>query len=131
MIPYMADNYNRPKEIATEERLHGQTLMQEKPFSQRAKQTHLFNSHKAVIGEDKPLPARPTPKKDAPLMEHDKAFKPSHSGRIGYNKAFSPFPEYIPDPKKALERKIPVEGADEPKAFKPSYNGKSRPSPSV
>ena len=39
MIPYTEDNYNRPKEIATKERLAGQDLMQEKPFSQKAKQT--------------------------------------------------------------------------------------------
>lgn len=57
-IPYMEDNYNRPKEIATEEREAGQLLMQEKPFSQKVKQTQLFNSHKAVIGEDRPIPAR-------------------------------------------------------------------------
>lgn len=33
MIPYMEDDFNRPREIATKERLHGMTLMQEKPFS--------------------------------------------------------------------------------------------------
>jgi hypothetical protein len=113
VIPYMEDNYNRPREIATEERLHGQTLMQEKPFSQRAKQTHVFNKDMNVIGEDREYKHRPSPVKPKPPMEHDKAFKPSHPGRAGYNKCLSPFPEYIPDPKKPLERKVPVEGEDE------------------
>ena len=36
-VPYMEDDFNIPKIIATEERLHGQSLMQEKPFSQKAK----------------------------------------------------------------------------------------------
>ena len=35
----MEDDYNRPKKLANEERLHGYSLMQEKPFSQKAKQT--------------------------------------------------------------------------------------------
>lgn len=82
-IPYMEDNYNRPKEIATEERVKGQALMQEKPFSQKVKQTQLFNSHKAVIGEDRPIPARQPRNKTPPLMEHDKAFKPSNPGKKG------------------------------------------------
>jgi len=49
-IEYMPDNYMRPKEIATEERLHGKELMQDKPFSQKAKKTHLFNTNRSVIG---------------------------------------------------------------------------------
>jgi len=52
--------------------------MQEKPFSQKAKKTHLFNSTKAVIGEDRPLPHREPRKTSPPLMEHDKPFKPSN-----------------------------------------------------
>lgn len=38
-IPYIEDDFNIPKILATEERIHGQSLMQEKPFSQKAKQT--------------------------------------------------------------------------------------------
>lgn len=105
--------------------------MQEKPFSQKAKQTHLFNSHKNVIGEDIAIPQRAASKPYEPLMEHDKPFKPSNPGKGGYNKAFNKFPEYIPDPKKPLTRKIPVEGEDEKANFKPTHNIKSRPTPSV
>jgi len=37
LIPYMEDDYNRPKTLATEARLRGKELEQEKPFSQKAK----------------------------------------------------------------------------------------------
>lgn len=37
VIPYVEDDYNRPKKLATEERLRGAELMQEKPFSQKVK----------------------------------------------------------------------------------------------
>ena len=32
-VDYMEDDFNRPKILASEERLRGQALMQEKPFS--------------------------------------------------------------------------------------------------
>lgn len=105
--------------------------VQEKPFSQQVKRTHYFNTHRKVLEEDIPIPERPAVKKRAPLIEHDKAFKPSHPPRTGYNKTLAKFPDYQPDPKKPIERKMPVEGEDDKKAFKPSYNGKSRPTPSV
>ena len=61
-------------------------------------------------------------------MEHDKAFRPSHPPRVGYNKSIGRFPEYVEDPLKFLERKMEVE--EGPK-FKPTHNYKTRPSPSV
>ena len=84
ITPYMEDDYMRPKKLATEERVHGQSLMQEKPFSQLAKKTHLFNSTKHVIGEDRPIPHREPRKTSPPLMEHDKPFKPSHPPKLGH-----------------------------------------------
>ena len=85
IVPYMESDYDRPKELAKKERLHGESLMQEKPFSQKVKPTfdHLFNTNRAVIGEDIPIPAREPPKKKPPAMEHDKPFKPSHPPRTG------------------------------------------------
>ena len=103
--------------------------MQEKPFSQKAKQTALFNSHLAVIGEDRPYPAREARPKTPPLMEHDKPFRPSNPGKIGYNKSLSPFPKYMEDPFKHVTRKMEEE--DDKKKFRPTHNSKSRPTPSV
>jgi len=37
MVPYMEDDFNRPKKLAEAERLKGAALMQDKPFSQKAK----------------------------------------------------------------------------------------------
>lgn len=128
-IPYMEDDYNRPKTLATEERLAGKLLEQEKPFSQKAKHTDLFNTNRAVIGEDRPIPARPPRQKTPPLMEHDKPFKPSNPAKKGHNKSLSPFPKYIEDPFKHVTRKMEEED-DKPK-FKPTHVHKSRPTPSV
>ena len=82
-VPYIEDDYTRPQKMATEARLAGKKLEQEKPFSQQAKKTHVFNKSKDVIGEDRTYPNRPPPQKPKPLMEHDKAFKPSHPARSG------------------------------------------------
>ena len=128
-IPYTEDDFNRPKELANEERLAGKALEQEKPFSQQVKRTHLFNTNRAVIGEDRDYPHRPPRSKSPPLMEHDKPFKPSHPPRVGYNKTLARFPEYIEDPKKQVERKMDEE--EGPPKFKPTHNFKSRPCPSV
>ena len=130
-IPYIEDDYMRLKKLATEDRLKGKALEQDKPFSQQAKKTHVFNTNKSVIGEDRPIPNRPLKEKPGPLMEHDKAFKPSHPARSGQiNKSMSPYPTYMENPMKSVERKMPDESDDKPK-FKPTHIGKSRPTPSV
>lgn len=94
VVPYIESHFDLPKQLAEKERLAGVALMQDKPFSQKVKKTHLFNSFSAVIGEDRPYPARPLPAKSPPPMEHDRAFKPSNPPKIGYNKTLAPFPHY-------------------------------------
>ena len=105
--------------------------MQEKPFSNNVRRKETFNPVKEVFGSDVPLPKEEhTPRKrtqspHAPI--HDKPFKPSNPPKKGYNRTLDKFPEYKPDPMKPLERKKPVEGAEERPNFKPSYNKKSMP----
>ena len=65
------------------------------------------------------------------MVEHDRPFKPSHPPRTGYNKTIMRFPAYKEDPKKPIERKMPVEGEELPPKFKPTHNSKSRPTPSI
>ena len=68
----------------------------------------------------------------APLMEHDKPFKPSHPPRVGYNKTLEKFLRYMEDPLKEVTRKMPIEGDDEKKKFRPPHlRQKSVPCPSV
>jgi len=81
--------------------------------------------------EDIPIPHRAPKPKTAPPVEHDKPFKPSNPPKRGYNKTIAKFPNYIPDPKKPVTRRVPVEGEDEKGKFKPTHNAKSRPTPSV
>ncbi len=129
MVPYMEDNFNRPKDLATEARLAGKELEQDKPFSQMVKKTHVFNTNRAVIGEDRDYPHRKPSPKQGPLMEHDKPFRPSQPPKIGYNKCLAPFPKYEEDPLKFVERK--PEEEDEKPRFKPASLPKTRPTPSV
>lgn len=129
-VPYMVSEFDIPKELARKERLHGAALMQDKPFSQKVKQTHLFNSNFSVIGEDIAIPARPPPKKSPPPYEHDKPFKPSHPPKIGYNKTIAPFPFYSEEKPREVTRKM-EEDDDGKKPFKPTHNTKSTPMPSV
>jgi hypothetical protein len=56
---FMPDDYNYPKELAKKEMEEAKKHMQEKPFSQRAKEIGVFNKDKLVYGEDIPIPARP------------------------------------------------------------------------
>jgi len=90
----------------------------------------MFNSYKAVIGEDRPMPHREPKSPSPPPMTHDKPFKPSHPPKKGQtSKGISPFPKYIEDPKKATERRMDEE--EDKAKFKPTHNVKSRPTPSV
>ena len=130
-IPYMEDDYNRPKYFAAAEREYHYSKLQDKPFSQRAKKTDTFNTHKQILEENPPIPHRAPKPKTAPAIEHDKPFKPSNPPKKGYNKTLAKFPVYQEDPKKPVTRKVPIEGEDEKPKFKPTHNSKSRPTPSV
>lgn len=130
-VPYMEDDFDRPKKLAALERSASHALMQDKPFSQRVKKRDTFNTHRAVFGEDVPIPHRQRKPPMGPLMEHDKPFKPSHPPRLGYNKTIARFPPYKEDPKKPITRKMKVEGEDEKPKFRPSHNYKTRPTPSI
>lgn len=135
-VPYISyeDEYNRPKALARAEMEEGKALLDKihlnKPFSQKVRQTSLFNSTKKVIGEDINIPARAPRQKTPPPMEHDKAFKPSNPPKRGNHCTIEKFPEYKENPLRFVERKMVDENADK-KAFKPTYNSKSRPTPSV
>lgn len=129
-IPYMEDDYNRPKALAIKEREIHMSKVQELPFRQRVGKLDYFNSHKKVLEEDVPIP--PKKEKAKPTVEDDRPpFKPSHPPKTGYNKSIAKFPQYLPDPPKQLKRKMPVEGVEEPPKFKMTHNAKSRPTPSV
>ena len=96
-IPYMEDDYNRPKYFAQAEREYSSSMMQDKPFSQRAKKTDSFNTNRKILEENPPIPHRAPKPKTAPLIEHDKAFKPSNPAKRGHNKTIAPFPYYKED----------------------------------
>ena len=117
----MEDDYNRPKYFANAEREYHYSKLQDKNFSQRAKHTETFNTHRQILEENPPIPHRPAPPKTAPCELHDKPFKPSHPPRKGYNKTLAKFPYYKEDPKKPITRKMPVEGEDEKPKFKPTH----------
>lgn len=136
-IPHMAkeDEYNRPKMLAREEVFKNQDMVKRihdnKPFSQKVRQTSLFNSTKNVIGEDIAIPAKPPRKKTPPPMTHEKPFKPSNPPKQGQTKmTLAPFPEYKENPFKHVERKVEEDNPDK-KQFRPAHNYKSRPTPSI
>lgn len=106
--------------------------MKEKPFSQRAHSRGIFNSTRAVIGEDRIYVKRTVSQRMISKAEHDKPFKPSHPPRIGYNKTIDKFPEYKEEGVKEItkRREADPDAAPIPK-FKPTHNYKTRPTPSV
>ena len=57
-VPYMCDDYNRPKEFLKAERDYHLSMVQEKPFSQRVRKKDTFNSHREILSEKVPLPHR-------------------------------------------------------------------------
>lgn len=81
--------------------------------------------------EDPPVPAREIVKKEVEACDHDRPFRLGGKGKSGINGAFEKYPEYLPNPLKFVERKVPDEDEDIPPGFKPSCNGYSRPTPSV
>lgn len=138
-IPYIEDDYNIAKKLAKKDMEYHHSMVQEKPFSQKAKHTDMFNSMRQVYEENPMIPARKVVEKvvvegaepEAPL--HDKPFKPSHPSKKGTIKGtLERFPAYLPDPPTELKRKVIVEGEDDSiMGFKATYRFKSRPTPSV
>lgn len=128
---WMVDDFNWPRKVAKNEMEEGKKLEQEKPFSQRAKDIGLFNKDKEVYDLKTEIPAKPRKQPMAPPMEQEFAFKPAKPPRRGYSCTFEKFPNYMENPLKFTERKIPVEGEEKPPAFKSATNFKSRPTPSV
>jgi len=127
----MPDDYNYPTTQARKEMADAKKLEQEKPFSQRAKTWGGFNKDKEVYGEDVPIPARAPKTEMKPPMEQEFAFKPAKPPKTGHACTFEKFPAYMENPLKFTQRKMPVEGEENPPAFKKSKNYSSRPSPSV
>jgi len=66
-----------------------------------------------------------------PPMEQEFNWKPAKPARMGYSCTFEKFPNYMENPLKFTQRRVPVEGEDDIKPFKMATNYKSRPSPSV
>lgn len=128
-LEHMADPFDHRKELEKKEREDHLSKLQEKPFSNKVKPRETFAAVKEVFGEDREYPARKEAEKRKPLMEHDAPFKPSNPPKRGYNKTLDKFPEYKEDPLKEVVRK---KGADDDKAkWKPTYNKRSKPTPSV
>jgi len=70
---------------------------------------------------------------DLPGVEpmHDKAFKPG-GPKKGLHPTIGGHPQFMPNPPKELKRKVIVEGEEEDRPrFKLTYNGVTRPTPSV
>ena len=133
IIPYIPDEYDAGKEIAKEERQYHLSKLQDKQFSQRAKTKGIFNTSKAVYGEDRPIPEKIIHVREVTKYDHDKPFRPSHPPRKGQiHKTINRFPHYQEDPPKEITRKVEAEdGADVPKKFRPTHNKKSIPMPSI
>ena len=139
-IPYIEDDYNIKKKLAKKEMEYHQSMVQEKPFSQKAKHTDTFNSFRQVYEENPMIPARKVAV--VPVLEegaekpdelHDKPFRPSHPSKKGAIKGvLEKFPAYLPDPPVEKKRKVIVEGEDDSiVGFKATYRNKTRPTPSV
>ena len=128
---HLPDDYNYPKKVARKEMEDGKKLEQDKPFSQRAKHTALFNKDKDIYDVRTDIPAKPRKQEAPPPMVQEVAFKPAKPPRRGYSCTLEKFPAYMENPLKFTERKRPVEGEDKGPAFKSATNFKSRPTPSV
>ena len=123
--------YDNGREAALKERLAGKEKEQEKPFLYRAKTMPKFNTDRAVLGEDVPLPAKTKKPEPKPAVEHEARWKSCRPSRTGHRCGFAPFPEYQPNPMKSVERRKPVEGEEDKKPFCNTKKEFTRPTPSV
>ena len=70
-----------------------------KKFSQKAKRTDYFNSHRNVYEENPMIPARKEKKEEGPAEPlHDKPFFPSNPPKKGNHCTLEKFPIYKEDP---------------------------------
>lgn len=128
---FMPDDYNYPKKLASKEYEEGKKLLQDKPFSQRAKTIGVFNKNLQVFGEDVPIPKREPHTPTKPPMVQEAAFKPAKPARSGVSCTFEKFPVYMENPLKFTTRKVAVEGEEAMAVFKSPTHHRSRPTPSV
>lgn len=119
------------REASMKERLANKAKEQEKPFCYRAHPMPTFNSARALLGEDVPLPPKTKKPDPKPAVEHDQQWKACRPSRKGANYGFSPFPEYVPNPMKSVERRKPVEGEEDKKPFCNTKKEFTRPTPSI
>ncbi|CAI2374510.1 unnamed protein product [Moneuplotes crassus] len=137
--PHIKDEYDRKKELASEELKESRKKMQEKPFSQRIKPQATFSNVQEAYGEEgMKFPKKKPQRKAKPQVEHPGPFKPSNPPKKGVtDKTLQAFPEYLDDKKakedpnygKPTQKKAKKE--DERPAWKPNTFSKSRPTPSV
>jgi hypothetical protein len=115
---FMPDDFNYPRILATKEWKAGKLLLQDKPFSNRVRTPGVFNPGKLVFGEDIPIKPKTPKATTRPPMEQEAAFKPARPARSGFKCTFENFPVYMPNPLKFTTRIRPVEGEEQPIAFK-------------
>ena len=131
-IPYKEDLYDIQKEIAKKEREYHDSKIQDKPFSQRAKHTEVFNKPRAVYEENPRLPDKREKVFESKRAEHDRAFRPANPAKRGNHQTIEKFPKYVEDPptdKKYV--KPPEDAPDGPPGWKATYKKMTRPTPSV
>lgn len=66
-----------------------------------------------------------------PPMEQEVAFRPAKPLKTGFNCTFEKFPNYMENPLKFTQRKVPVEGEEVAPAFKSATRFRSKPSTSI
>lgn len=127
------DKYDIARTLAKQEREYHMTKIQEKQFSQRAKHTDTFNTHKQILEENPPIAERKKKEEQEREDIHEgKAFKPANPGKRGKNGTLERFPLHKADPPKEKKYVKPADDAPEvPPGFKATYKYRSRPTPSV
>lgn len=133
-FPFMDGNkYDIQRDLDNKEREYHISKIQEKPFSNRAKHTVTFNTHKEILAEEPLIPAKPPKEKEEAHDIHDgKAFKPANPTKKGYKGTFVKFPEHMPNPPTEKTRaKLADDAPEPPPGFKATYRFRSRPTPSI
>jgi len=125
---FMADPYERSRELERKEKLEDKKKLQDQPFKSATFPKNTFASDKNTFSASS-LPVKEKPVLKSPKM-HDTPFRPS-GGKKGIDNAFGKFPEHIPDPIRKVVRRI-EDPSRKKEAFKNgSNNSPTRPTPSI
>jgi hypothetical protein len=126
---HMADEYDRKRDLARQERMKRRSMQLGRPFSNVVKGRTTFGSNNDEYGEGGLNLQDKTPKQSYKGLMHEKPFKYSNPPKKGYEKTINKFPDHKDEGGDLKGNKL--QGNRDYLPWRPAYLKKTEPSDSI